>query len=56
MDYLKSFGITTGEGNHQEEAFYGLILVYNVLFKGKDCSRAVEDLLARDAREEWKQY
>jgi len=32
MDYLKSFGITTGEGNHQEEAFYGLILVYNVLF------------------------
>ncbi len=30
--------------------------VYNVLFKGKDCSRAVEDLLARDAREEWKQY
>lgn len=32
MDYLKSFGITTGKGNHQEEAFYGLILVYNVLF------------------------
>lgn len=32
MDYLKSFGITTGEGKHQEEAFYGLILVYNVLF------------------------
>ena len=32
MDYLKSFGITTGEGNYQEEAFYGLILVYNVLF------------------------
>lgn len=30
--------------------------VYNVLFRGKDCSRAVEDLLARDAREEWKQY
>ena len=32
MDYLKSFGITTGQGNHQEEVFYGLILVYNVLF------------------------
>lgn len=30
--------------------------VYKVLFEGKDCSRAVEDLLARDAREEWKQY
>ena len=30
--------------------------VYNVLFKGKDCFRAVEDLLSRDAREEWKQY
>lgn len=30
--------------------------VYNVLFRNKDCSRAVEDLLARDAREEWKQY
>ena len=32
MDYLKSFGIVTGQGNYQEEAFYGLILVYNVLF------------------------
>ena len=30
--------------------------VCNVLFRGKDCSRAVEDLLSRDAREEWKQY
>ncbi len=30
--------------------------VYNVVFKGKDCAQAVEDLLARDAREEWKQY
>lgn len=30
--------------------------IYNVLFKDKDCSKAVEDLLARDAREEWKQY
>lgn len=30
--------------------------VYQILFRGKDCSRAVEDLLARDAREEWKQY
>ena len=30
--------------------------VYNVLFRGKDCLRAVEDLLSRDAREEWKQY
>ena len=30
--------------------------VYNVLFQGKDCSKAVEDLLSRDAREEWKQY
>lgn len=32
MDYVKSFGIATGQGNHQEEAFYGLVLVYNVLF------------------------
>lgn len=32
MDYLKSFGIATGEGKHQEEAFYGLILTYNLLF------------------------
>lgn len=32
MDYLKSFGIETGEGKHQEEAFYGLILVYNLIF------------------------
>lgn len=30
--------------------------VYNVLFKGKDCKQAVEDLLSRDAKEEWKQY
>lgn len=30
--------------------------VYQVLFKGKECARAVEDLLSRDAREEWKQY
>lgn len=32
MDHLKSFGITTGEESYQEEAFYGLVLVYNVLF------------------------
>lgn len=32
MDYLKSFGISAGEGNYHEEAFYSLILVYNVLF------------------------
>ena len=32
MDYLRSFGIATGEGKHQEEAFYGLILTYNLLF------------------------
>lgn len=32
MDYLRSFGIETGEGKHHEEAFYGLILTYNVLF------------------------
>lgn len=32
MDYLKSFGIETGEGKYHEEAFYGLILTYNVLF------------------------
>lgn len=30
MEYLKSFGIDTGD--HQEEAFYGLVLVYNLLF------------------------
>ncbi|MBI4115116.1 MAG: NAD(P)-dependent glycerol-3-phosphate dehydrogenase [Candidatus Omnitrophica bacterium] len=30
--------------------------VYKILFEGKDCSRAVVDLLSRDAREEWKQY
>ncbi len=30
--------------------------VHNVLFKGKDCLKAVEDLLSRDAKEEWKQY
>ena len=30
--------------------------VYQVLFKNKPCAQAVEDLLSRDAREEWKQY
>lgn len=30
--------------------------VCNVLFRDKDCLKAVEDLLARNAREEWKQY
>ena len=30
--------------------------VYNILFQGKDARKAVEDLLNRDAREEWKQY
>lgn len=30
MEYLKSFGIDTGDP--QEEAFYGLVLVYNILF------------------------
>lgn len=33
MDYLKSFGITTPEGNHSQEAFYSLILIYNLLFQ-----------------------
>lgn len=32
MDHLKYFGITIGGGNYQQEAFYGLILIYNVLF------------------------
>ena len=55
------------EGVDTSEAVFGLAAkagvqlpimteVYQVIFKGKDCSQAVEDLLARDAREEWKQY
>jgi len=32
MDDLAAFGIEVGKGKHQEEAFYGLVLVYTVLF------------------------
>ena len=54
-------GVDTSEAVHELAARVGVELpimseVYNVLFRGKDCSRAVEDLLSRDAREEWKQY
>lgn len=54
-------GVDTSEAVVELAARVGVQLpimteVYNVLFKGKDCSRAVEDLLARDAHEEWKQY
>lgn len=54
-------GVDTSEAVTELAARVGIELpimkeVYNVLFKGKDCSKAVEDLLARDAREEWKQY
>ena len=31
MDYLKSFGITSGQGKYHEENIYLLALVYNVL-------------------------
>lgn len=54
-------GVDTSEAVHELAARVGIELpimseVYKVLFQGKDCSRAVEDLLSRDAREEWKQY
>jgi len=54
-------GVDTSESVHELAARVGVELpimseVYKVLFQGKDCSRAVEDLLSRDAREEWKQY
>lgn len=54
-------GVDTSEAIHGLAARVGIELpimseVYRVLFQGKDCSRAVEDLLSRDAREEWKQY
>lgn len=54
-------GVDTSEAVHELAARVGIELpimseVYQVLFQGKDCSRAVEDLLSRDAREEWKQY
>jgi DNA-binding MarR family transcriptional regulator len=32
MDDLQAFGIQAGQGRHYEEAFYGLALVYTVLF------------------------
>ena len=32
MDDLLAFGIESGKGRHYEEAFYGLVLVYTVLF------------------------
>lgn len=54
-------GVDTSEAIHELALRVGVELpimseVYQVLFRGKDCSRAVEDLLSRDAREEWKQY
>lgn len=32
MDDLQAFGIETGRGKYDEEAFYALVLVYTVLF------------------------
>ena len=32
MDYFQAFGIEAGKGKYYEEAFYGLVLVYTVLF------------------------
>ena len=32
MDDLQAFGIEAGKGRHYEEAFYGLVLVYTVIF------------------------
>lgn len=32
MDDLQAFGIEVGKGKYDEEAFYGLILVYTALF------------------------
>ena len=32
MDDLQAFGIEAGKGRYDEEAFYGLLLVYTVLF------------------------
>lgn len=54
-------GVDTSEAVVELAARVGVELpimkeVHSILFKGKDCLRAVEDLLARDAREEWKQY
>ncbi len=54
-------GVDTSEAVTELAARVGVELpimseVHNILFKGKDCQKAVEDLLARDAREEWKQY
>ena len=54
-------GVDTSEAVVELAARVGIELpimkeVHNILFKGKDCLKAVEDLLARDAREEWKQY
>lgn len=54
-------GVDTSEAVVELAARVGVQLpimseVYHVVFRGKDCSQAVEDLLSRDAREEWKQY
>lgn len=54
-------GVDTAEAVAELSARVGIVLpimteVYNVLFKNKPCLQAVEDLLSRDAREEWKQY
>ncbi len=54
-------GVDTSESVHQlcEKLDISLPLlneVYQLVFKGKNARAAVTDLLARDAREEWKQY
>lgn len=32
MDYLQSFGIEAGKEKYHEEVFYGVILIYNLLY------------------------
>lgn len=32
MEYLKSFGVETGQGKYHEEMVYGVALVYTTLF------------------------
>lgn len=54
-------GVDTAKSVHQLSKKMNLKLpimneVYELLFEGKDAKKAVSDLLARDAKEEWKQY
>ncbi|MBI3317399.1 MAG: NAD(P)-dependent glycerol-3-phosphate dehydrogenase [Candidatus Omnitrophica bacterium] len=54
-------GVDSAESVHELCQKVGLTLpilneVYLILFKDKDAKQAVQDLLHRDAREEWKQY